>query len=301
MLALLTERAFFINHAYPCDISPWIDFADSEITWKWDSVKYVQDAGASISSESMIDQMRSQRLQHLITDYKSKITADIHFIQTNLPLQVYLIFNNHNEALVRKLGLDKINHIDLTGCLFNHLLSPTAAFSQKIDQLLRFHIKSDQKYVGLQIRLGGDDPGKWTDGSIVDRSRASYFWTCAETVEHLIGETNDTIKYFVSSDSNTIRDEIKDLYPSKFFDNEGTSVHVDKFNRDEATLGMERTLADLYMLSLADRFVISRSNFGELAASRFFNRVFVFPNPCVPGQETSDLSRWIQLEIDNRL
>ena len=139
----------------------------------------------------------------------------------------------------------------------------------------------------LQIRVGGDDKSMWQDDERVKRDQVSYFWECASSMQVISMilfiflfsffdpvslqkealPSNHSFRWFVSTDSGTIYQDAKNLFGHKILDIPGTPVHIDKFPSgatcdDKEFPGILKTLLDFFVLSSANRLVISRQVLG---------------------------------------
>jgi hypothetical protein len=85
------------------------------------------------------------------------------------------------------------------------------------------------------------------------------FFACALEIEQTMGRK---AQWFVSSDSEENSAKIRDLYPDRVFQANGSIGHVQL--QDEA---YERALLDIELLSLCDEFIMTGgSTFGFMAA-----------------------------------
>ena len=363
LLSLLTDRAFFIDHRTPCDLSLFFNFIsfdndmddiDGEgegegVSWVWkaeyqtyaDSLELAQSetsvnnnsnlftkifhsSGTNnnneekkwVTQERTIDEYASQKYRYRTENFPLTLNHSIiHFIETNVPAQSYLLWNPHLEHMIRLYGLDKVNYIDLTGCLLGILLKPTQMLQRELDKI---DAELEGRFlIGLQVRTGGDDVGMWQDPARVPRSDTEYFFTCAQAIEDTYirsytgGTTNNEItksgemvKWFLTTDSERLSTDSALRLGHKLYTTPGSIIHVDKVARALPTLeakveGMLKTILDFMVLSSANALVISRSNFAEVAALVGFSAAFMYPDQCVSGGERSDFTRW--WHVDNPL
>jgi len=103
-------------------------------------------------------------------------------------------------------------------------------------------------------------------------------------------------------------------YPNKVLSSDGVVVHIDRSPEEEAEVGMVYVMMDHMLLSSADFLIISRyiyhriirrrslwsaqhyrSNFGEIAAIRSFNKAFMKPKLCAIGRESVNFTEWFHV------
>jgi hypothetical protein len=115
LLAVLTNRAFLIDHPVPVHLAK---FFESSLNWEFNA--------------SLIEGMNriEEHIEHDVrfgyrfrTDnFQKSLLERVFKLHTNLPVQMYLTWNPFLEKEIRKYHLDKINHIDLPGA-FNSICS----------------------------------------------------------------------------------------------------------------------------------------------------------------------------------
>jgi hypothetical protein len=284
--AVLTNRAFLIDHTFPVQLSEFFEFANPSLSWEYNAS---MTEGMNKSEEWLRNDLKIG-YRYRTENFHETLSAQVHKIHTNLPIQMYLTWNPHLEKEIRKYRLDKINYIDLPGCIQQYLLKPKGDLQKAMGEMKEKYL--DKNYViGIQIRTGGE--GKWVDEpGRVPRSALDYFWKCAETIEN--STTGDLpVKWFLTTDSDYVRKYSLSTFGNKVFEVAGNVVHVDKLKEGEdAKQGVLKTLVDMLTLAEADKLIISRSNFAEVAALRNFHGAFVYPLPCKIGEERTDHTRW---------
>ena len=293
LLAVLTDRAFLIDHSRPANLADFFDFHPSlGSSWKFQQ-SFID--GMDVTSEFNIDQYKSGKYRYRTENFHDSIKSRVHIMQTNIPVQSYLLWNPHLEENIRRYGLDKINYIDLTGCLMSAVLSPHGEILTAFQRARRY---LDNYYViGLQIRTGGDNTEVWKDDERVKRSEIGYFWDCAQLLENKRQDSRP-VKWFITTDSEKVRQSALEKFGDKVYQVEGDIVHIDKFESAAARRGMHKTLMDFLILSSADRMVISRSNFAEVAALRRFHRAIVYPDECTVSGGRTDFTRWWHVDAE---
>jgi hypothetical protein len=289
LLAVLTNRAFLIEHPTPANLADFQDFSNSTISWNYDA-KLVEGMDDDSSWEWTVDHYKSQQERYMTDDFKHTITSKVHYMMTNLPIQQYLTWNPYLEDELRKYHFDQVNYLDLPGCAMKFLFQPTLRLQQAVDQVMK-DIFEKYHVIGIHIRTGGD--GQWIDDHRVPKSEVDYFWNCARKIER---EQNlgKPVKWFVASDSEEILKQTESMFGDKVFHASGSVIHVDRSGAsgDIGSEGLLRTLVDIMILSECHDLIVSRSNLADIAALRGFSRAFVYPGECEYSKQSSDFTRW---------
>jgi hypothetical protein len=288
--AVLTNRAFFINHTSPAPLSEFFEFADQSISWEFNESLVT---GMNFTDERFMDKFKIGKYRYRTENFHRTMKDQVHYLHINQPLQSYLTWNPHLAKELRKYHLDKVNYLDLPGCIMEYVLKPRGELKTMMENLSSRYLEQNN-VIGIQVRTGGD--GQWlNEPSRVPRSDLDYFWNCAKRIEdeELQGLP---VKWFLTTDSEFVRNEsIARFGTEKIFTIEGDIVHVDKTDttdKRQASQGMLKTLTDLLLLSESNKLIVSRSNFAEIAALRTFKGAFVYPNNCTVEEETIDFTRW---------
>jgi hypothetical protein len=115
MLAVLDDRAFFIDHHKPQQLGNFYGFRSNlseKASWVYQE-ELTQ--GLTVGREYTINNYKAMGKRYLVTNFSKEITADAYFFTSNLPVQNFLLQNRNYERNIRKYGFDHINYIDLYG------------------------------------------------------------------------------------------------------------------------------------------------------------------------------------------
>ena len=81
------------------------------------------------------------------------------------------------------------------------------------------------------------------------------------------GQERGRVKYFVATDSHSVRQQFREFFPRQLVDYGGKILHIDRQRtRSDACEGFEEALLDQLILSICDVLVVSRSGFSIHAA-----------------------------------
>eukprot|EP01102_Stenamoeba_stenopodia_P001328 TRINITY_DN11136_c0_g1_i1.p1 TRINITY_DN11136_c0_g1~~TRINITY_DN11136_c0_g1_i1.p1 ORF type:complete len:417 (-),score=76.03 TRINITY_DN11136_c0_g1_i1:33-1259(-) len=316
LIALVTERAFFIDSLLPEPLSHYFQFDNSEeITW--DYWRVFNDSRLierrSVIEENVVDQIYSQEPRYLTADLKQSVKEDIWYIRSNVQLHEAIMFNPHyKDLLIRSLQLN-ISHVDnrpadvdiqqkrnnfeggaiLSGCVINYVLSPTPRLQKLVNatktrlngEEINHPKKRNTIVIGIQVRVG--DAGWKSKGSLqqdlFDDPKFSYYWKCATAIESLVVSAKSfsvdpEFKWFLTCDSSDLIQQVQRQFGHKVFVVEGGAAHIEKSRNAKEEL--ESVYVQQLLLSEVDYLIISRSQFGKIASHRGFLPAFVNPNDC---------------------
>ncbi|RUS18874.1 hypothetical protein BC937DRAFT_88237 [Endogone sp. FLAS-F59071] len=294
-LALFTDRAFFVDHSFPAGLNKSFTFLNPHLDWTYREELALGrrvDEVTFLNSQPEWDYQEDDPSVHLHE-------VDILIQNTNQYLVHRLLVNPFLSTKILELGLDAIPSGNIPGCLFNYVLHPTPTIRHTIRNITRTAaLNEDIALIGIQIRTGSSS--SWTDPKRVPRQAAKEFFQCAETIEHELLSKQPSLRkarWFLTSDSEEIIQQAVARYGAdKIITVPGAIVHIDLTPTQEAE-DLTNTVVDHLMLAEADRLVISRSGFSELAGKRAFKPAFVYPFPdggCVEGNEVpfQDFKSW---------
>ena len=272
LLALLTDRAFLIDH--PHQLYKYLDFETNlNATWKYSEDDITKDL--SLTLEFLIGSYPVSKYRFRTENFHETLSPGVHAMQINLPIQNYLLWNPHLEEGIRKYGLDKINYLDLTGCVLQNVLVPK-------DSLLAA-FEAAKKYLEPFFTVGIHIDG-------VTDQRA-FFWQCAQQAVSELSRGRET-KWVLVTDSDAIRQEAIEQYRSRLF-------LASEFLGQYAVTPNDtlfRNILEHLILSATDKLIISRSDFGETAALRNFKGAVVDPEACQLSGSRKDFTRWWHLD-----
>ncbi|RUO96762.1 hypothetical protein BC936DRAFT_141486 [Jimgerdemannia flammicorona] len=289
-IALLTDRAFFVDHSFPAELSDSFTFLNPGMDWTYQEELTL---GRRVSEVTFLNSQPTWDYQHDDPDVHLR-DVDVLIQSTNEYLVHRLLVNPFLATKIRELGLDTIPSSNVPGCFLNYILHPTPAIRRTIRKITGAPTaaatsNNDTALIGIQIRTGSS--ASWTDPKRVPRQAVKDFFRCAQAVERELLAKRPSLRYvrwFLTSDSEEIVQQAVAKYGAdKILTVPGPIVHIDLTSAQEAH-DLTKTVVDHLILAGADKLVISRSGFSELAGKRAFKPAFVYPFPvggCVEGNE----------------
>jgi len=257
LIALVTDRAFFIDSVSPEPLANYFQFEtkDRTITWDWrvfNSTNRRMIGHRSIVEETVVDLVYTEEPRYLAENLKETVKEDIWIIRTNLQLHEAIMFNPHYKNLLIDNFQLNVSHIDdkpedpqnrrnnfeggaiLSGCVINYILSPTLRLRTLVDDLKKRLHHSEGKtssermiVIGIQVRVG--DAGWESKGSLqqdlFDDSKFSYFWKCASFIESHVVSTRRQLnlpepnfKWFLTCDSSALVQQAQKQFGLKVYE-----------------------------------------------------------------------------------
>jgi len=157
-------------------------------------------------------------------------------------------------------------------CAFHYLFRPNTVVLQ-MAQPFASKLVDDVVKIGIQIRTGDYanfwtrvQPAQFKEKNLTVSQYINWF-KCAENIEKKHAANGKRVKWFLMSDSLSLRIDAKAVYDDKIVtDTHSHALHTG-INRNEGSASMQRVMAELLTLSLCDYFVLTfNSGVGKLAA-----------------------------------
>ena len=259
MLALVTDRAFFIDNETPVPLRHYFHVANPTLHWVFHE-DMLQNR--SVLEEDFRGELPS------IGDYSTANLSrykDIDIlIQTNSFWQPFNILRN--PAFGKSVGyLRSYDDSTLAGCVLNYLMVPSRDLQVKVLDL-RKPAKASVHHPVLAVQVrSGDSQNK---NMTVIAKLVQLFDTCIVKIQN---DMSSRPQIFLTTDSEEVVAEFEKLYPD-MLSFAGQIYHVDgpfgSPSSPDSAFG--KIVMDQLMLSQANKLLISRSGFGELAAIRGF-------------------------------
>lgn len=258
MLALVTNRAFFIDNDNPVPLRHYFSIGNPALHWVFDNNIL---RNKSILEEHIVELPS-------IGDYANANLSlydefDV-LIQRNTFYQPLNILRNKN-IHHRVEGYE--DHT-LAGCVLNYLLVPSKSLQAKVGNMKRQVAQSGKRIVAVQVRTGD---GQLKSDSILSRL-VDQFQFC---INNISIHSEKPVQVFLTTDFENITQLFKrtsiDLLTF-----EGQVFHLDGDFGDPANIdhAFQKLLMDHLMISHAHYAVISRSGFAELAIMRGFKSYY---------------------------
>ena len=271
MLALVTDRAFFIQNEAPVPLRHYFHVANPSLHWTFEES---QLEGKTVLHENFMNDVPS------IGDYASgnlsHYEAFEFVIQANNFWQPFNILRNPGlSGWARKLR--KYDDHVLAGCLLNYLLVPARDMQATLQEVRQSVAGHKNRLLAVQIRTGDSQNKNLT----VLTEFIQLFQTC---VQKLKRSSEAPLEVFLTTDSDEALVAFKSAYPH-LLTFPGDIYHVDgPFGKPVNAKAAFRKLAlDQLMISQADELLISRSGFSEYAAVRGFKPYYT-PTNCNAGK-----------------
>lgn len=265
-LALVTDRAFFIDSENPVPLQHYFRVANPDLHWTFDNSllegrKHIEED--FLNALPPVGDFASANLSYYDT-YDVVIQLN-NFWQPLRVLQNPSLSSGH---LLRSYE----DHI-LAGCMLNYLLVPTRDLQMTIHNSKQQATKDKQHMLALQIRTGDSQFKNDTVLNIVARR----FADCVSNIQQA---SNFKFKIFLTTDAVEIEQKFKATHADLVMFN-GQIVHIDgAFGpADSPASSFRKVVLDHIMISRATSLVLSRSGFGEMAAVRGFRSYFT-PMAC---------------------
>lgn len=278
LMSVLLQKSFLIDCEFPTNLSPYLGFWETnDLSWDFSNLRISRNY--SSHEINIIDAYYTNVKYFQETNLTEKLDTDMFIIKTNLPMVSYLIDNSNFNDIIKRYQFDLINKQFLFGCLFNFVLYPKGLLYRRLRKFISDEFLENE-IIGIQIRTGGDSK-KWKDERRVPLNSTHFFWDCAKKIEATRSNLDKKIKIFVSSDNEYVLKESIEIFgPEKILTIPGNIVHIDRSPREEGENGMLKTLMDFFLLSSSKYLIISRSNFGEIAALRSFKGAYLYDSGC---------------------
>jgi len=265
-LALVTNRAFFIDSQEPVPIQQYFHVACPRVHWNFDE-SLVE--GRTYMEENFLNAFPN------IGDFA---TANLSYydpydvvIQLNNFWQPFNVLRNPSVEASHLHSYDA--HV-LAGCVLNYLLVPRYELQRQVASMFR----ANSRIVAAQIRTGDSQVKNTT----VLGDLLQHFRVCIDRIRN---RSSNTSILFLTSDSDEVHRNLSAAYPN-VLTFPGQITHIDgAFGKPHSPAkAFEKVVLDHVTLSRADYLVISRSGFGEMAAVRGFQSYYTpvtcdFDNP----------------------
>ena len=269
-MALLTNRVFLIQFEQPVELEKIL--APNMIDWRFGVREHhIRDLPSEDQRWMMLGYQKRRAL-FLEGDFTLKMEKQVQYVRSNERLYTHL----HNNPLYKKrreeLGLDRMSSFHIFGCLYQYLFKPSVTLYNFIQDFYNsaFLNSLNQRIpvIGMQIRTGT----ALGEHQRITRPELQTMWDCAQKL--LQHHPNSRI--LLTTDSSLIKDEAKSLFKEQLIEMDLPVQHIDKVPIGDE-ISLRNTVAELVLLSMCDHFIVSRSNFGEVASMINFKPRFKIP------------------------
>ena len=199
-LALVTGRAFFIDHPSPAPLKDFFRLAQPGLSWSFEQSML---QGRSVLEESFLNHVAPPLGSYSEANLTLYDAYDV-IIQSNNFWRPFDVLQNPGVNFADSL-LSLEQHV-LAGCVLNYLLVPVADLQDEIEQLKKTVTVTDQRILAVQVRTG--------DGQIKNKSwleeLLKHYTAC---VEQLQSGTNTTYRVFLTTDSEEVVHDMRIVDP----------------------------------------------------------------------------------------
>ena len=271
MLALVLDRAFFIDNEQPVPLRQFFHLAHPSLHWMFD--ERMLDGRTVLTEDFMNgtpppgDYANANLSQYSQYDY---------IIQSNNFWQPFHILQNPHTPSRTSSFRRHEEHV-LAGCLLNYLLVPNRDIQTQLQGVRESVALSNEKLLAIQIRTGDSQHKNLK----VLNEFVQLFFDCVKVVQRA---SPTLLRVFLTTDSAQAVDMIQAEYPNLLtFD--GEIYHVDgPFGSPvKPDAAFRKIVLDQMLISQADELIISRSGFAEFAALRGFKPYYT-PVNCHVGR-----------------
>lgn len=270
MLALVLDRAFFVDNEAPVPLRHFFQVAHPALHWVFDE-GIMQ--GRSVLTEYFMNELPP------LGDYA---TANLSYydqydfiVQSNNFWQPFHVLRNPYVS-DRTLVFRRYDEHVLAGCLLNYLLVPVRDIQTQLQGIHSNVAARAERLLAVQVRTG-DSQSK---NATVLNNFIRMFRDCVDKLNSTIGPP-PTI--FLTTDSSQALAIFQTHYPN-LLTFSGEIFHVDGpfGNPDSPAAAFRKLVLDQMLLAQADELIISRSGFAEFAALRGFKHYYT-PVNCEVG------------------
>lgn len=257
-LALVTDRAFFIDHPNPAPLQDFFQVAKPHISWVFNQ-SLLQ--GRSVLEENFLNHVTPPLGLYSQADLTSYEAYDV-VVQINNFWRPFDIL--HNPSLRHVDKFRALNEHTLAGCMLNYLLVPMPDLQRQVQDMKQAAIIRQQHVLAVQVRTGDSQSKNET----LLKELLQYYELC---IQNLQTTGNETYQLFLTTDAEQVLELMKDAHPD-MISFAGQIFHVDgNFGApDSPHAAFKKVILDHLMISQSHKLIISRSGFAELAAVRGF-------------------------------
>lgn len=253
LMALATGRTFGMQMDNPCQLKDYL--RPNNIKWDLDPnlLQAPSEEILSLSIKSISKRMTTIDLEELLSN-------DITYAVANWQSGVMLLENSrYRETLKWAVHM---NCYEFYHKMYTDLFSPTAEMQMKLDSFLQKGKPNNRsQLVCAQVRMGRN-PTIPRDTSVRNKpSTLKAIWNFFDKFKN-----QQNTRFFVTSDSENVRQEAYRRFPRQITDTEGPIIHPVKSKLKGICKGFTKMILDQYVLSKCDVLVISRSGYGKMAA-----------------------------------
>ncbi|KAL4228558.1 hypothetical protein ACF0H5_011608 [Mactra antiquata] len=259
LLSLMTSRSFIINITTPCDVENILKPA----MYNWTMCKrYVQE---TLNKDPTRNLPLGWTNGHVI--YRDRIKEYESLWNTQI-VTINLNFYILDEIREFRLAENRLQWVfdtidsEVIRMILQALYAPRLRLSSELNNYIHKMTKNGQMLVCNHIRTGRNPT--------IPHDTEQRFYDLS-TIFNFLEQYHDVSKYviYVASDSDSVRDAAAKRFKN-FANLNRKIIHVDRFDEVETPNdlceGFYTALFEQYILSRCDVLVLTRSNFGCLAA-----------------------------------
>ena len=290
LLSVLTNRTFAIYYTSPCNLSQfllpnsynWTKCLDYIVSVPKSETKVINMMGGG---ESFKDSLQN-------IDLENPFESNVVFIHTNQIWNKYILAHpNASERLPWAVGKTVA---EVSSLVLDRLFQPGASLQKEITRFISN--VSHKQMICSHIRVGKNPT--------IPKDNERHF--CVPNVTAALEflrrfEVPSKYVIYVATDSEEIRNNVKETFVNAFTVDMPV-IHIDRYTNAQDSIacnGLFTVLLEQYILSKCDTLLLTRSNFGAMAAymSTKVQDLFIFynrNNSIVKINTRSDIQEYYQ-------
>lgn len=269
--SLISDRVFVINIPYPCDIQNLV--VPNKVLWNRTIVDLINYEGLPKNFSSFVfdfeNKLSALGSFHELDLPNFKNDTDVIFVRINYEINDIFNKNQFIKSKLEELNYDlkTFKYENYIADWFNKLFKLNPLLETKYqDYLKQAKENPEDKLICAQIRIGGPRPLVKDDLYFIPRNNTFKFWSHINKTFIPRVAANATYKIFVTTDTEAIEDEAKNLYGNKLFQTKGLFVHFDRDGMHQDCSRFEKVVLDFFLFKNCDMTIISRkSSYGRYA------------------------------------
>jgi hypothetical protein len=257
LLSLVTNRQFGIMLTSPS--CPFQSYFEEQHAGRWSVWNSRSLANLTSKHYHLTDS--GQFLNNVSKmDFDEYFTEDVVYVTANLDyMKKFLLNTKYVHTLHWMQGL---TNDQVFARIVPHILSLGTRLNNTVNDFVSNAKSGPQsRLVCAQIRLGRNPSIPNDSASRANATDVANVW------KFLRRMATSQDKIFVTTDSESVREEAKKEFPSQILDTEGAIRHIEKGKKNEEMCSaFEKVLVDQNILSRCDVLMISKSGLARIAA-----------------------------------
>lgn len=224
MLALMTRRAFFIDHIAPVDLGLFFEPLAMNLSlhlpvdWHSNRTKFKHIRRRYHRFFRGTGNIRHETFMHETNFEQDLADVDALIVSSNDYFVNALAANMHHRSQFEHIGLHTVSRPMLPYCFINYLLSPTPLVMAEVTRLNIFPLTGPvEVFIAIHIRIGSSPVSvvHWNDPPRVPSERVDDFFACAQGIERTLLHSNphlQRVRWFLASDAPDVLQRAVSLF-----------------------------------------------------------------------------------------